>query len=728
MSAVSMLYWGIVPGYVLFWVAFALAVGLFLNRGYRLWRYMFLGQKEWGFKEWGFRYWARRFIETAFYVLGQWCQFKNLTLRDRASFGHAFMAWGFFVFVLFYFIFIIIGAGFGVSETLENNRFFFYYAWIMDIMAVLVIIGAAWGIIRRYVVRPPRLEGEQTIEAMVILVSVLVHPVTHLFKEATSIALGHPPAGLGAILPPISSALSNVFSGSSVASIETASVSFFWAHWLVVLFVLVYIAYSRYLHMVAAMFNGLFKSPLPKGALRPIDLETAETFGASKITDFTWKQVLDLYACVVCGNCQIRCPAFSTGKPLNPKKLIQDLKKYLLAVGPELLKAQGKAEAASANPGKAMIGEVIVEDEIWACTTCRACDEVCPVWVEHIDKVIDMRRNLVMEQASIPETAEGALRCIEERGHPWRGTTFTRTDWADGLDIKSLSEESDIDILFWVGCTEALEERSTRIAQSLAKIMKLAGIRFGILGTEESCCGEPARRLGNEYLFQMQAEKNIELFKGYNVKRIVTACPHCYNTIKNEYSQFGGDFEVIHHTELIANLLKEDKLRIIKGASGVITYHDSCYLGRHNDIYESPREILNNMPDVTLAEMEQNRRESFCCGGGGGRMWLEERIGKRISEARIEQVMETKAQIVASACPFCMQMFDDAIKAKAAEEELKVMDIAELVAESAMYRPGSASEILVEPSQYFRSEADLTDVERIRRRIRAKIPKVPKIL
>jgi len=681
MSPVSITYWGI-SGYIIFWGISALAVGLFLYRMYQLKRYMFLGQKEESFGQM-----ARRAIETGAFVLGQWCQLKNLTRKDRASIGHAFMAWGFFTFALFYFVFIIIGAGFGVSETLEHTSFFFYYAWVMDILAVLVITGAAWGIIRRYVVKPPRLEGEQTFEAMVILVTVLIHPMTHLFKEATSIALGYPPAGLGAILPPISSALSNVFNGSSVGAIETASIWFFWAHWLTVLFVMVFIAYSRYLHMLASIFNGLFKSPLPKGALRSIDLETAENFGVSKITDFTWKQVLDLYSCVTCGNCQVQCPAYVSGKPLNPKKIIQDLKKHLLEVGPELLKAKGKTETSSANPGKVLIGEVVTEDEIWACTTCRACDDVCPVWVEHIDKIVDLRRNLVLEQASIPETAEGALRSIEERGHPWRGTTLTRTDWAQGLDIKTLAEDSDIDILYWVGCTEALEERSMKVAQAMGKVLKLAGIKFGILGTEESCCGEPTRRLGNEYLFQMQAQKNIELLKGYNVKRIVTACPHCYNTLKNEYPQFGGEFEVIHHTQFIANLLEEGKIRIIKGSSGIVTYHDSCYLGRYNDIYQPPRQILNNMPDITVVEMEQNRRRSFCCGGGGGRMWLDEHIGRRISEMRIEQVIETKAQIVASACPFCLQMFDDAIKAKEAAEWLKVVDIAELVAESAVYRP-----------------------------------------
>ncbi len=692
MSPVSITYFGI-SGYVIFWGIFALAVGLFLRRMYQLGRYMFLGRKEGSFGEV-----VRRALTTAIAVLGQWCQLKNLTRKDRASIGHLFMAWGFFTFILFYFVFIIIGAGFGVSETLEHTSFFFYYAWVMDIAAVFVIAGASWGIIRRYVVKPPRLEGEQTIEAMVILVTVLVHPMTHLLKEATSIALAQPPAGLGSILPPVSSALSNLFAGSTVNSVQAANIGFFWAHWSIVLFVLVFIAYSRYLHMVASLFNIFFQSPLPKGALRSIDLETAESFGVAKITDLTWKQILDLYSCVVCGQCQDQCPATASGKPLNPKKIIQDLKKHLLAVGHELLKVRGKAEASSTNPGKALPGEVVTEDEIWACTTCRACDEVCPTCVEHIDKIIDMRRNLVMEQTLIPETGEGALKSIEDRGHPWRGTTLTRTDWAQGLDIKPLAEDSDIDLLFWVGCTEALEDRSVKIAQAVGKLLKAAGVKFGILGIEESCCGDPARRLGNEYLFQLQAEKNIGILKNYNVNKIVTACPHCYNTLKNEYPQFGGEFEIIHHSQFIASLLKEDRLRIIKGDRGVVTYHDSCYLGRHNDIYAPPRQILNYIPDVTTVEMERNMEKGFCCGGGGGRLWLEERIGQRISEMRVEQAIETKAQVIATACPYCLQMFDDAIKAKAAEESLKVIDIAEIVAQSALYRPYQS-----QPSQQERS-------------------------
>ena len=670
-----MTYFGFIPGYVLFWGVFVIALGLFSYRIRQLLQYMFLGQKETRYKRWG------KWITSTFaYVFSQLCQLKNFRARDRAPLGHALMAWGFFVFVLFYFFFFILAEGFGLTG-LENTNFLFYFAWVMDFMAVLVIIGAGWGLIRRFIVRPARLKGEQSLESLIILLSVFTHPSAYLFNQAAVIAMGAPPAGLGhSLLPPVSAWLSHLFNGS-IISIQNWHVAFFWADWLTVLFVLVYIPYSRYLHVIAAIFNGIFEPRLPKGALKPIDLEKVENLGIAKIDNLTWKQNLDLYACVVCGNCQEQCPAFVTGKPLNPKKVIQDLKKQLLKVGPELVKAKAKGEPAPANPNVTLAGNIILEDEIWACTTCGACDVVCPVWVKHIDKIVDLRRNLV-EESTLPETAKGALQSIESRGHPWRGTTLKRTDWAQGLGIKTLAEDSKVDILYWVGCTEALEERSVKVAQSFAKLMKQAGLSFGILGAEESCCGDPARRLGHEYLFQTLAQNNIEVLKRYNIKKIVTGCPHCYNTIKNEYPQFDGNFEVIHHTELIAGLLKEGKIKITKGNYSSITYHDSCYLGRYNDIYQPPRQILKYLPDVKLIEMEKNKKSGFCCGGGGGRLWLEERIGQRISENRIDQVIAVKAQLVATACPYCLQMFGDAIKTKQTEETLKVKDIAELVLES----------------------------------------------
>jgi len=571
-----------------------------------------------------------------------------------------------------------------------HGGFYLGYSVVIDAFGILVLIGVVLVILRRYIQRPDRLDnkGEDLIALLLILIVVVTGFIVEGFRIAAT-ELQTTPGW--ALWSPGGYVLALAFSGLSQSALLTWHQVWWWLHMLIGFGAIAYVSlyWNRLWHIVIDPVNVFFRNLEPRGALVPIDIEAAESFGASKIEDFTWKHLMDLDACTRCGRCQDNCPAYLSGKPLSPKKVIQDLKGYLLEQAPILLKSQGNG--GGNNPGtetRTMIGEVILEDEIWNCTTCYACQEACPVWIEPMVKIIEMRRNLVLEQAAIPETGEGALRSIEARGHPWRGTTLSRTDWAQGLDIKTLAEDGDIDILFWVGCTEALEERSTTVAQAIAKILKLSGINFGILGTEETCCGDPARRLGNEYLFQLQAQGNIELFKNYGIKKIVTGCPHCYNTLKYEYPQFGGEFEVIHHSDFIANLLAEGKLRIIKGSSGVVTYHDSCFLGRYNDIYDSPRQILNNMPDVTVVEMARNRERAFCCGAGGGHLWLEEqREGQRINEMRTEQAMAVKAQLIATACPYCLQMFEDGIKSKEAEESLKVMDIAELVAESALYRP-----------------------------------------
>jgi len=679
MSPVSATYW-VISGYVIFWVLFAVAIGLFAQRVYFLVRLMRLGQGENRFDSLG-----HRFSSMLFETIFQWCSLKSVSpgRRDLAGIGHSILFFGFSLFLLGYIIFIGFGGGFGLSLILEGSTFEKVYSSILDFAALLITAAVIWAAIRRYIMKPERLKAGA--EAGVILLLVFSLMVLHVFTEGFGYAAYH----ISGSWPPLGSALASFVASSGIS--EGALVAIYrgvwWLHFATILGFLVYIPRSKHLHLLASFPNVAFKNLSPKGALKPINLEEVETFGVAKIQDFTWKDLLDLYTCTICGRCHDNCPAQLSGQPLDPREVVLNLKEHLLEVGHELL--GGKAEAPSANPSTAMIGGVITEEVIWECTTCRACQEVCPVSIEQMTKIVDMRRNLVLEQASIPETGEGALRSIEARGHPWRGTTFSRTDWAEGLDIKILAEDSNIDILFWVGCTLALEERSVKVAQAVAQIMKLAGINFGILGTEESCCGEPARRLGNEYLFQLQAERNIELLKSYNVKKIVTACPHGYNTLKNEYPQFGGEFEVMHHTEFMANLLQEGKLRIIKGARGVVTYHDACYLGRYNNIFEPPRQILHNLPDITLVEMERNRERGFCCGGGGGCMWLENRTGRRINEVRTEQAMDTKAQVVATACPFCLQMFEDGIKTKGVEESLKVMDIAELVAESALYRPYS---------------------------------------
>ena len=563
-----------------------------------------------------------------------------------------------------------------VGLTVPPQGVFLYSSFASELGGVLIIVGGCIALYRRYVAKPSRLDTlpDDTLIFGWVFLILLTGYMTKGYRIAISEA-GSPadwamwsPVGyfFSFAFPTFMTEAKNEILLWHRALIHTIPAFIFLAYILV--------SRSRLQHLWLSPLNIYFRSLKPKGALTPIDIETAETFGAAKIEDFTWKQLLDVDACTRCGRCQDNCPAYLSDKPLTPKKLVLDLREHLYEVYriPFLRKP--------VESRRDMLTDVITEDVIWACTTCRACQEACPVYVEHIDKIVEMRRNLVLEQAKIPETGEAALRCIETRGHSCRGTTLTRTDWTSGLDIKLLSEDSNVDLVYFVGCAAALEDRSMKVAVAVAKVLKAAGVHFAVLGPEETCCGEPARRLGNEYLFQMQAMKNIELLRNYNVKKIVTSCPHCFNTIRNEYPEYEGQFEVIHHTQLIAELLKEGRLKPSSMNGEKLTYHDSCYLGRHNDIYEPPRQILNNISQSRLLEMERSRNNGFCCGGGGGRYWMEERIGKRISEMRIEHVVETGADVVATACPYCLQMFEDAIKAKEVEESLKALDIAELLA------------------------------------------------
>jgi len=559
------------------------------------------------------------------------------------------------------------------------------FSVVTDIGGIMAIIGVILAIVRRYGQKPDRLDNkfDDLIALLLILVVIVTGFIVEGFRIAATELKTNPD---WAPWSPGGYVFALAFSGLSQDALLIWHRVWWWLHSIIAVGAIIYVAFcfSRLWHIVIDPVNVFFRNLGPRGALAAIDIETAETFGTSKIKDFSWKHLMDLDACTRCGRCQDNCPAYLSSKPLNPKKVIQDIKGQFIEEAPSLLKG------TEANPGRDLITDVVGEEEIWNCTTCYACQEVCPVYIEPMTKIIQMRQHLVLERASIPETGEGALRSIEARGHPWRGTTATRTDWAEGLDIKVLAEDSDIDVLYWVGCTSALEDRSMKVAQAIAKILKQAKINFAILGAEETCCGDPARRLGNEYLFQLQAQSNIELLKNYGIKKIITGCPHCYNTLKHEYPHFGGDFEVLHHTEFIAKLLQEGKLRTTRGTRGIVSYHDACYLGRYNDIFEPPRQILNNMPDIKLVEMVRNRERSFCCGAGGGHLWLEEqKAGQRINEMRTEQVIEVKAQIVATACPYCLQMFEDGIKAQEAEESLKVVDIAELLAESVLYRPYS---------------------------------------
>jgi Fe-S oxidoreductase len=560
-------------------------------------------------------------------------------------------------------------------------------------------------VIKRYIIKPARLQRHENTEEKVIQVALLTVLMCLALLHYGIVGFGYAAHGVASGLPPIGMAIANALTGANISShtLDVVFRSLWWFNFFLLLCGVIYFPRSKHLHPLTSWFNLTFKNMGPKGAVKLMDLK-ATPIGVSRIQDFTWKQLLDGYACTWCGRCHVVCPAQASGKPLSPRELILGMKDHLIHEGPSLLKAgvvqtavtektegasqpaaekvegAGQEPAAAPHHGKQLIGDVISEDAIWACTTCRACQEVCPVSNEHIGDIIDMRRYLQM--VATTEVGRDPLKNMRVRGNPWRGTMYARTDWAEGMDIKIVGEDNNIDVLFWVGCTEALEDRSLKVAQAVAKLMKQAGVNFGILGDEEVCCGDPARRLGAEHIFQMLAASNIQLLQSYNIKKVVTGCPHCFNTFKNEYPQLGGQFEVIHHSQFIADLIKEGKLKVTKSNQSIIAYQDPCYLGRYNDVYDAPRQALESIPGVKLVDMEKNRKDGFCCGGGGGRMWLEEKIGQRISEVRLGQGLETKAQVLATACPYCLQMFEDACKAKGVEETLKVKDIAELLAES----------------------------------------------
>ena len=555
---------------------------------------------------------------------------------------------------------------------------YLFASFISEIGGAIAIIGGLLAIIRRYIIKPARLDTKPDDTLLYIWAGIII--LTGFMVKGYRIAAGDATPTDWAMWAPVGYFLSYIFPTFLVAATNEILV---WHRAIIhtipaaILLGYIWINRSRLQHILISPLNIYFRSLKPKGALAPIDFEATEIFGVSKIEEFTWKQLLDLDACTRCGRCQDACPAYFSGKNLNPKMVIQDLLTHLQQVYPIPLFAKPIEDRPD------MLSDVITDEVIWDCTTCRACMQACPVYIEHVDKIIDMRRNLTMERSAIPETAQGALKSLGTRMHPYRGTTATRTDWFDGIEgIKVMSDDSDVDILYWVGCSAALDERNMKVARAMAKILQAAGVNFGVLGDEEACCGDPARRMGDEYLFQTICQQNIEILKGYGVKKIITSCPHCFTSLQKEYSQFGGEFEVIHHTQFIADLIRKGKLKVGGNGSRKAAYHDSCYLGRYNDIYEEPREVLKAIGGIERVELARCRSNSFCCGGGGGHMWLEEEPEKRLSTRRVEEIIGAGVDVVATACPYCLTMLEDALKAKEIEESIKAMDLSELIAET----------------------------------------------
>jgi Fe-S oxidoreductase/nitrate reductase gamma subunit len=579
---------------------------------------------------------------------------------------HLFIFWGFII--------LFLATIVGIWEAYITGNFYLIFSLVVDIFGILAIIGVLMAIVRRYIWKPKRLDNKW--EDLVALLIILVILVSGFIVEGLRMAVTELPTHPDwAVWSPGGWVFAKAFYGASQSTLLGWHVGLWWFHVVFAFFLFAYLALvnSRLFHILWDPINIFFRKLGTKGALEPIDFDKTERFGASKIEDFTWKQLLDLDACTRCGRCQDACPAYFSGKALNPKQVILDLKQHLYDVYP------GSFRLKTANERKEMLGGVITDEVIWDCTTCRACQQACPIYVEHVDKILDMRRNLAMEKSQFPETVQEALKSLGTRMHPYRGTTATRTSWCEGLNIETVADAKDIDVLYWVGCSSALDDRNMKVAQATAKVLQAAGVKFAILGDEEACCGDPARRMGDEYLFQTLCKQNIEILKGHNVKKILTSCPHCFNSLKNEYPQFGGDFEVVHHTQFFLELLKNERLVVKNPAALKTAYHDSCYLGRYNDIYDEPRKILKAV-NRNNVELPRRKSDSFCCGGGGGHMWMEEDPTKRVNVRRIEEIIKADVKCIATACPYCLTQLEDGLKAKNADETVKAVDLSELLA------------------------------------------------
>jgi len=648
-------------------MALVVAIGLFARRASLLYRIVRAGKPAPRFGDLPARTRAEAVV-----VVGQ----SKLLQRLGPGLMHAVIFWGFLV--LFPTIVIAMIGAVDPRKTLPWLGAQGWYALMVDVFAVLVLCGVVAAFYIRKLQRPKRFAGSHLAEADLILLWIAGIVTSLLAWHASQIALGY--NDYPREWAPVSNLISSALDGSRVQVIERVAV---WAHVLLILGFLVYLPYSKHLHILVAAINVFFTRTRARGRLEPVDFAKPEAevrFGSATVRDVTWKQLVDTMSCTECGRCQDVCPAYNTGKELSPKLLIMALRDQVLAEAP-------KALSNPAYQPPPLVPNAVTDNVIWDCVTCGACVRECPVGIEHIDHIVDMRRNLVMVESRFPEEAGAMLRDVDRASNPWGKPQADRTSWAAGLGVHVLQPgETPPEVLFWVGCAPAFDERARQAAISTAKLMKAARVDFAILGQREACTGDPARRMGDEYTFQRLAKQNIETLSSMKVTRIVTTCPHCFNTIANEYPDFGGRYEVIHHTEFLAELVRDGKLKPEAGTRK-ITYHDSCYLARHNDVLQAPRELA--AASGHAVEMPRNGKRTFCCGAGGARMWMEERRGTPINEERIREAEATGADTLAVACPFCTVMLDDGVRNTGAK--LQVIDLASLLSEAVERKRASTS-------------------------------------
>ncbi|MHB8170540.1 MAG: heterodisulfide reductase-related iron-sulfur binding cluster [Thermincolia bacterium] len=662
-------------GYPLMWILTLIALilaGYGFCRRYQLWR---IGRPE-----------NRndRVEERLVRVIKETFGHRKLLQSSYPGRMHWLIFWGFTVLFIGT---LLTAAQEDLGLKILEGRFYLIFSLAMDLAGVAALVGVGLAAYRRYVLKPEALDNQREDGIILLLIGAIM--ATGFLLEGVRIAgTGDPWAAWS----PVGASLAGLFPWVTVPG--GLHQGLWWIHLLLSLGFIAYLPYSKLLHMVSVPLNQYLAPIGPVGVLKPVDFddEENEDFGVAKVEEFTWKQLLDTDACTRCGRCQDNCPAHLSGKPLSPKNLTQELKAALVEKGRLVQGTQTNAggrgvsgEAAAGDEetndalNKQFLGDVVDHETVWACTTCRSCEEQCPAMVEHLAKVIEMRRNLVLSESVFPAEAQLAFRNMENNGNPWAIGWAARADWAQELEVPTMAEAGEVEYLYWVGCAGSFDGRNKKVSEAVVTLLKQARVSFAILGNEEKCCGDSARRLGNEYLYQTLAEENISTMKEYGVKKVITHCPHCFNIFKNEYPQLGGDFQVIHHTQLLASLVVEGRVKPRAELAQKVAYHDSCYLGRYNEVYEPPRELLKAIPGICLTEMERHREKSFCCGAGGGRMWLEETIGERINVMRTTQALESEPNLLVTACPFCLTMLVDGVKSQEATDRVKVLDIAEVL-------------------------------------------------
>jgi Fe-S oxidoreductase len=672
---------------VAFLLVLVIALAAFSFSAQRLYRFLRIGKDEPRWNNIGKRTWNLLSIGV----------FQRKILRDPVAGPlHALVFWGFVVLTVGSVEILVSGVfpGLAFRNWLPSGPYALFVL-SQEGFAAFVLVAVTILLYRRIVVRPKRLQGDgvHSGDAILILSMIAGLMITLILTSAFDrVVEPHLPMVVQPVSAPVAFAFSWV-TPFSAAAIRDAS---WWAHAIILLAFLNYLPYSKHLHVIVSLPNTFLSNtsgPGIIGAMKPMDLEAeTEQFGASDVHHLTWKNLLDGYSCTECGRCTAVCPANITGKPLSPRKIVINTRERLSEVAPAIVGGTdvvaqplfGEA-TLELTPDRRLTDTYITEEELWACTSCRACVYECPVSIDQLEIINELRRGLVLTESRFPEEVQPAFESLERNGSPWKFQPADRARWAEGLDIPTMAELAErnerADILFWVGCMGSFDDRAKKVTVAFARILKAAGIRFAILGQEESCHGDPARRMGNEYLYQMLARQAIETLNGYGVTTIVTHCPHCFHQMGNEFPQFGGTYEVIHHSEYLARLLNEGRVPVDNdsGKALVVAYHDSCYLGRYNDVYDSPRETIRRaLPVVTIAEPARTRDRGLCCGAGGGRMFMEERIGKRINVERTEELLATGAETLAVACPFCLTMISDG--ARALGSEAPVQDIAEIVA------------------------------------------------